>query len=370
MHDALIIGAGPAGLAASRELGPRVRHVVLERGDRIGHTWANLYDGLVLHTGKHLSALPGLPFPAATPLFPTRLDFLDYLRRYADTFRVPVETNADVASLRLDNGEWIARTARGSEFRARAIVMATGIVSNPRVPVIPGRDRFPGRVMHSVEYRRPGEYAGQRVLVVGIGNSAGEISVELAGAGNDVTVAVRSGARAVPRQILGIPVQYFAVALSPLPRQAQHAVQTAVGRISELVRGTVLPRAVDGPCSNVPLIGLHFVNAVRAGRIRLKPGVAGLTDSGARFTDGSGDAFDTVILATGYRASVGALGDLIRLDECGFAARTNRVVSEDQPGLYFVGHNYDTRGGLRNIAQDARLVARLIGQARATNASC
>jgi cation diffusion facilitator CzcD-associated flavoprotein CzcO len=360
IYDALIVGAGPAGLAASRELGQRVSHLVLERGDRIGQTWANLYDGLVLHTGKHLSALPGLAFPASTPLFPSRLDFLDYLRRYAETFRVPVETNAEVASLRRDNGEWIARTTQGRELRARTVVMATGIVSRPHLPDIAQRDRFRGRVLHSVEYRRPDEYAGQRVLVVGIGNSSGEISVELAGAGAAVSVAVRSGARVVPRQILGIPVQYFAVAMSPLPRKAQQAVQSAVGRMSEFVRGAVLPRAVEGPCSNVPLIGLHFADAVRAGTIQLKPGVAEFTDGGVRFTDGSEEPFDVVILATGYRAAVGPLGELIRLDGCGFAARTNRVVSEDQPDLYFVGHNYDTRGGLRNIAQDARLAARLI----------
>ncbi len=77
--DAVVIGAGPAGLATSRELGRRgVAHVVLERGDRIGYTWANLYDSLVLHTGKHMSALPGLRFPESTPLFPTRRDFVEY----------------------------------------------------------------------------------------------------------------------------------------------------------------------------------------------------------------------------------------------------------------------------------------------------
>jgi cation diffusion facilitator CzcD-associated flavoprotein CzcO len=364
MHDALIIGAGPAGLAVSRELGTAVDHLVLERGEALGHTWANLYDGLVLHTGKHLSALPGMPFPSFTPLFPSRLDFLDYLRRYADAFRVPVETNAGVATVRRDPDGWIARTTAGTEFRARAIVMATGIVSNPHVPEIPHRDRFRGKVMHSVDYRRPGEYAGQRVLVVGIGNSSGEICVELAAAGVNVTVAVRSGARVVPRQILGIPVQYFAVAMSPLPRTAQHAVQSAVGRISDLVRGAVLPRPADSPCSNVPLIGLHFPNAVRAGAIHLKPGVAEFADRVVRFTDGSEEPFDAVILATGYRAAVGALGDMIRLDDCGFGARTSRVVSQDQPGLYFVGHNYDSRGGLRNIAQDARLAARFIAGSR------
>jgi hypothetical protein len=359
-HDVVIIGAGPAGLATSRELPRQVDHVVLERGERIGQTWADLYDGLVLHTGKHLSALPGMPFPAGTPLFPSRLDFLAYLREYADRFRVPVETNADVASLWRDGRGWIVRTTAGRQLRGRAVVVATGIVSNPHVPDFPGRDRFRGRVVHSVRYRSPGEYAGQRVLVVGIGNSSGEISVELAGAGARVSVAVRSGARAVPRQILGIPVQYIAVATSPLPRKAQQALQATVGRISELMRGAVLPRAAHGRCSTVPLIGLGLLDAVRAGTITLKTGVAAFTDLGVRFTDGSEEPFDAVILATGYRAALGPLGNRVRLDGCGFAARTGRVVSVDQPGLYFVGHNYDSRGGLRNIAQDARLAASLI----------
>ena len=75
------------------------------------------------------------------------------------------------------------------------------------------------------------------MLVVGIGNSSGEISAELAAAGVDVTVAVRSGARVVPREILGIPIQYFAVAMSPLPRKAQQAVQSAVGRIRSWCAG-------------------------------------------------------------------------------------------------------------------------------------
>ena len=92
-HEAIVVGAGPAGLATSRELARAgVEHRVLERGDQVGYTWANLYDSLVLHTGRHLSALPGLAFPSGTPLFPPRRDFLDYLHRYASTFSLPIET--------------------------------------------------------------------------------------------------------------------------------------------------------------------------------------------------------------------------------------------------------------------------------------
>lgn len=330
-RDVLIIGAGPAGLATSRELSVRgVNHLVLERGDSIGHVWANLYDGLVLHTGKHLSALPGMAFPASVPLFPTRRDFLDYLRRYADSFQAPVRTDTDVGSVERTSEGWAVRTTQGVVLRSRIVIMATGIVSNPQVPAIPAHDRFRGQILHSVAYRRPNAFAGHRVLVVGAGNSAAEISVELARAGVLVTIAVRSGARVVPRELFGIPIQYFAVALAALPQSMNRLVTELVSDLSARARGpAVLPRIALRTCSNVPLIGFPLVDAIRASAVRLKGGVAGFTGDAVRFEDGTEDAFDDVILATGYKAAVGSLGNLIRTDDCGFAARHTRVVSRD-----------------------------------------
>ena len=362
--DAIVVGAGPAGLATSRELSRAgVDHRVLERGPSVGHTWAHLYDSLVLHTGKHLSALPGMPFPRATPLFPTRRDFLGYLDRYADAFRVPLLPNARVTSARREHSGWVVRTEDGVERRASAVVFATGIVANPRIPSIPGVDRFTGPIIHSVEYRRPDPFRDQHVLVVGAGNSAGEIAAELAAAGVRVTLAVRSGARVVPRELFGVPIQYLAVALSPLPRAAQQAIQCVTARLGEVVRGpSPLPPPPPARCSDVPLIGFYLADALRAGAIGLKRGIAAFADTGVRFEDGSVEPFDSAILATGYTAAVQPLGDSIRLDQCGFALRRDRVASADLAGLYFVGHNYDTRGGLRNIAQDARIAANLISR--------
>ena len=360
--DALVIGAGPAGLATSRELGRHgIEHVVLERGAQVGETWANLYDSLVLHTGKHLSALPGLPFPRSTPLFPTRREFLEYLHHYQERFRLPVATGQDVAHVEPAAEGWRVHVAGGAGHCARALVVATGIVSNPHVPSIAGRERFRGRIGHSVEYRRPDGYAGRRVLIVGIGNSAGEIAVELARNGAHVVVCARSGRRAVPRDLAGIPIQYFAVALAALPRRGQRAVTAAISNLSERMRGApVLPPPAETACADVPLIGLHLVDALRAGTIRLRRGDVSFTESGARFGDGSHEDFDEAILATGYRAALSPLGGLVRADDCGFAWRRGRVQSADHPTLFFVGHNYDSRGGLRNIAQDARMVGRAI----------
>src|SRR5690349_5970476 len=147
--DVLVIGAGPAGLATSRELARRgVDHVVLERGDRVAYSWANLYESLVLHTGKHMSGLPGLRLPRSAPLFVPRGEFVRYLTDYAARFRLPVRTAWRVTSverLTSDEGRWrvSADSAEGpAEVECRALVVATGIIANPRVPVIAGADEF------------------------------------------------------------------------------------------------------------------------------------------------------------------------------------------------------------------------------------
>jgi cation diffusion facilitator CzcD-associated flavoprotein CzcO len=363
--DAIVVGAGPAGLATSRELARSgISHRVLERGDEPGHTWANLYDSLVLHTGRHLSSLPGLSFPPGTALFPSRRVFVDYLHRYAATFRLPIETAAEVTTVVRVGDRWQVRLRSGARLDARTLVVATGIVANPYVPDIPGRAQFTGRVVHSVAYRRPDGMAGRRVLVVGAGNSAGEISVELARHGADVSLAVRSGAAVVPRELLGIPIQYLSVLVSPLPRSLVQRVTTMIGGL----RG---PRALPPPpstaCPKVPLIGLALADALRHGVIKLRDGLAAFTPEGVRFRDGSEDVFDDVILATGYRAALGLLEGVVGVDGCGFGRRRARVVSLDHSNLFFVGHNYDARGGLYNIAIDAPRAAREVR--RALNAS-
>jgi len=359
--DVVVVGGGPAGLATSQQLRRHgVPHRVLERGDDVGYTWANLYDSLTLHTGKHMSGLPSMPLPRSAPLFVPRRQFLDYLRRYARAFDLPVDTGRDVERMTRTDGTWTVSTSRGV-LAARVVVVATGIVANPKTPHFPGRDRFAGRIAHSVAYRRPDGYAGRRVLVVGVGNSGAEIASEIARAGGNVTLAVRSGANVVPLTLLGLPIQYVAFWVRKLPRRVQERAIALVQLLTQLRRGKpVLPRPAYSPLDEIPIIGFHLVDAIAQGLIDVRAGVAELTAQGARFTDGTAGRFDEIILATGFGAALGPLEGLVQIDAKGFARRRDRVVSVDQPGLYVVGHNYDATGGLYNISRDARLAARLI----------
>lgn len=369
MLPVVVVGAGPAGLATSYALRRGgVDHLVLEAGE-IGQTWASLYDSLVLHTGKHMSALPGQPFTRATPLFPPRALFLDYLRDYASTQALPIRTSARVTAVERDASGLTLRLrgVTAEAVRARAIVWCTGVVSEPYTPEWADRGTFRGEVLHAVAYRRPDAFRGRRVLIVGAGNSAGEIAAELGQAGVAVTLAVRSGAFVVPRTIAAIPIQYVARYTSLLPIAAQRTIQRVMTTVGERVRGSSgLPRPdANGPtngkaCRNIPLIGFHLTNAIRARQVRVRPGLRAWLPDGVRFDDGSEDAFDVVMLATGYRSALGPLGGLVQRDACGFARRRDRVVSLDQPDLYFVGQTYDVRGALFNIAHDAQHVARLL----------
>jgi putative flavoprotein involved in K+ transport len=357
-YPAVVVGGGPAGLATSAELRRRnIGHVVLERGAAAGHSWMHFYDSLALHTGKHLSTLPGLSFGRRVPMFPTRRDFVAYLHRYVEVLELPIETNSAVTALDRHGDAWIIRTANG-DVTARDVVVATGIAAQPRTPAVAGREQYRGRVMHSIDYRRPDGFAGRRVLVVGVGNSGGEIASELAHAGANVTVAVRSGANVVPLQLAGVPIQYLAFAMRNLPIGARRGIATAMGKLTELRRGKpVLPKPSHGVLDSIPLIGFHLVDAIRAGLVQVRTGLAEFTETGVRFTDGVQESFDDVIFATGFTAALAPLGGLVRTDAKGFAVRTDRVTSADQAHLYFVGHTYDATGGLYNISRDAGLAA-------------
>lgn len=358
----IIVGAGPAGLATSFCMKERgINHLVLEQGSSVGHTWAHLYDSLRLHTGKHLSSLPGKPFSSSIPLFPTRLHFLNYLQEYVAEFSLPVQLGSKVTQVGRDDGKWLIRTS-DEVFVAKNLIVSTGIVSNPYLPSYNGQKKFHGRVIHSVEYRNSQPYLGKRVLVVGVGNSGAEIASELATNEVTVTIAVRNGANVMPLKLMGIPIQYYSVAIEKLPISIRRILVLTTGALTRLVRPNLgLPRPPYSVLDRPPVIGFHLVDAIRAGKVLVKSDIREIYEDGVRFHDGTAGKFDHIILATGYRAAVEFLKPLIKLDDRGFGRR-NRIVSLDQPNLYFVGHNYSTVGALTNIARDSKAVAKIIAK--------
>lgn len=363
--DVAVIGAGPGGLAVSQQLAARhISHVVLEKGAHPGWMWGQVYDSLRLHTGKHLSSLPGMPFPKGTALFPHRSEFTAYLQSYADRFQLPIRTGVEATGLERGDDAWIVNTT-GARYGVGIVVVATGIMSSPVLPAFPGMEAYTGQLFHSAEYRRPDEGLGKSTLVIGIGNSAAEISSELANAGRQVTLSVRTGATVIPRTIAGIPSQYFGWAMSWLPAPFHRGSVRLTCRVGGLLRRRelTLPGKSDAPqCQDVPVVGHAILDHLNAGRIRLRPGVSEFTAESVRFIDGTGWQGDSVVMATGYRSAIEWMGKYGARDRCNFALREGRVKSAVHPDLYFVGHNYDGRGGLYNIHVDAKRIARQVAR--------
>lgn len=182
----LIIGAGPAGLAVAaclKQLGIPI--LILERSTCIASLWQlNTYDRLRLHLPRRFCELPSFPFPADFPTYPTKQHFIAYLEAYAKHFEIKPVFGQKVVRAEFDArwGLWRVLADNGgeiTEFVSRWVVAATGENAEAVVPEIEGVEGFGGRVLHTSNYKCGEEFRGERVLVVGCGNSGMEVSLDL-----------------------------------------------------------------------------------------------------------------------------------------------------------------------------------------------
>ena len=356
----LIVGAGPAGLATAVCLKQRkIPMCIFEAGDAPANTWRRLYERLHLHTVRALSGLPGYPMPRRFPRYPSREQVVEYLDSYARHFGLVIETGMPVQRATPEEDGWRVETSSGAQT-GRALVSATGIFSNPMQAHYPGEGIFQGQIAHTAGYRTASPFAGQRVLLIGVGNSGAEIAVDLAEHGAHPTISIRAGANVVPRELVGIPIQRWAHLIVRLPPSVTQRVLAPVMLRQAVRRQTQagVPRPTVGILEKpgVPVIGLELLQQARAGAIAIRPAVERFTEHGARFVDGREEPFDCVLIATGYRPALDYLRDAIPLDDAGFP-RMDGVRSLDAPNLYFVGMYNNIRGTLFNIAHEAPLVA-------------
>lgn len=363
----LVIGAGAAGLATAAELGRLgVDAVVLERGDGPGAAWRARYDGLHLHTIRSLSGLPGAPIPRSAGRWLSRDDYARYLESYARSSGLGIRTGIDVTRIDRTDGGWQVHTTHEA-FDAEVVVVATGMSRVPVLPDWPGRSSFGKELIHSADYRNPGPYRGRDVLVVGTGNSGAEIATQLAdGGASRVRLSVRTPPQIARRDRAGVPAQVLGLALARVPASVGDAVGLALRRVSipdltefGLPRPDVGPATTFRRTSQIPILDVGFVDAVRARRIEIVVAVESFTTDAVVLADGSTVAPDAVIAATGFRPGLEQLvGHLGVLDARGLPAKR-------LPGLYFVGMRVVLGGGLRDVGRTGRAVAREISRSSA-----
>jgi putative flavoprotein involved in K+ transport len=340
--DTLVIGAGQSGLATARALRQHgIAPVILEAGDAPTGAWAEYYDSLTLFSPARYSSLPGMPFPGDGDRYPHRDEVVAYLSAYSERLDADLRTGHCVRALEHDEGIFAAHLADGRTLHARTVVAATGGFTNPHVPALPGLDTFTGTVLHASAYRRPEPFAGQRVVIVGGGNTAVQIAVELAEHAR-VTVTTRGPLRFAPQRPLGRDLHfwYTITGLDTAP----------IGRL--LTHPPTVPVLDTG----------RYRAAIIAARPDHRPMFTRIETDTVHWSDGTGERADTLILATGYRPALGYLAGLDVLDRQGHPHH-RAGLSTAFPGLGFVGLEWQrslSSASIRGVGRDAARVARVL----------
>lgn len=313
-----VIGAGPCGIACVKNLLEQgLENIdVFEKNNRIGGNWvydekgvhSSVYETTHLISSRWLSWYEDFPMPPGTSEYPSHEQVLHYFEVYAARFGmarfVRFETCVEKVEP-LDDKRWHVtyRDALGLHTAVYDYVMvANGHHWDPSMPEYPGT--FSGEMLHAHAYKKAEPFRGKRVLVVGGGNSACDIAVEVARVARKSCISMRRGQHIIPKFLFGKPSDTVLARIKWLPH-----------RLRQIVAGTVL-RALQGHYGKYrlqkprerlfashPTINSELLYAIRHGKVFPCRGIERFEGSTVYFTDGAHEDFDAVIFATGYKTT-------------------------------------------------------------------
>ncbi|MDI3321493.1 flavin-containing monooxygenase [Pinibacter soli] len=367
--NTLVIGASIAGLAVAGSLQKQeIEYTIIEKDNCIAAPWHRHYDRLHLHTSKRFSHLPYKKFNSNVPRYPAKEQVIEYLNDYRSAFDIKPLFNMEAFSVKRVNDVWVTRTNKES-IESKFVVMATGAFGEPKTAFFKGMETFPGRIMHSSEYKTGADFKGQKVLVVGFGNSACEIAMDLYEQGAKPVMSARSPVNIVPRDVLGIPILEISILLNPL----QPAVADLISKpLMKLLIGDISRLGLQpmpyGPLRQIqkdhkaPVLDIGTVKHIRQGNIQVEGGIDHITGNIVYFKNGRVAKFDAIIAAVGYRSVDEKIVSVEkeRFDDLLVSVDHQNYFGKD--GLYFCGYWISPTGQIREIAQDAKKIAKDIAK--------
>ena len=367
--DTMIVGASISGLASAASLQKHgIAYIIIEKESQAAMPWRNHYERLHLHTNKRISNLPYKKFNAGIPRYPTRLQVVEYLDRYRSAFDINPIFNTEARSVKKENGYWITETSNG-EFKSNHVIIATGPFSRPKPVSFKGMATFPGRIMHSYEYKTGKDFKGQKVLVVGFGNSACEIAIDLYEQGAYPSMSVRSPVNVIPRDLLGIPILEISLWMSRLPPRIADTIAAPLMRLTfgditklglkKMPYGAFEEIIKDG---NTPVLDIGTIRHIRKGHIKIFDDIQHIDGKTVYFNDDKKEDFDTIVAGIGYERNYEGIVqvDKSRFEDLKIPAGKQKYFGKD--GLYFCGFWIGPRGQIREIGLDAQKIARDIAR--------
>ncbi|WP_018620791.1 ArsO family NAD(P)H-dependent flavin-containing monooxygenase [Spirosoma luteum] len=345
--DIVVIGGGQSGLAVGYFLRRTGRSfVILDAESAPGGAWNQGWDSLRLFSPAEASSLPGWPMPRPTEIndtgeFPSRQQVVDYLSAYESRYKLPIQRPVVVKQVMVAGNGYEIMTDRGI-WHTNAIINTTGTASRPFIPSYPSQTNYKGLEFHSANYRSAEELAGQRVLIVGGGNSGAQILAEVSRVAQTVWVTLI--------EPTFLPDDVDGRVLFSRATEQYHTLQTG-----------------ETPAPSGNLGDIVMVPPVREARSRgvlqaVRPFVR-LTQTGVQWADGRTEAFDTIIWCTGFRPATDYLRPLGIVDAEGRIA-TEGTRAIHSPGLWLVGYGSWTgfaSATLIGVGRSARATADEVG---------
>ncbi|HEX2594371.1 MAG TPA: amino acid permease [Rhizomicrobium sp.] len=366
-----IVGAGPCGLLAARAFKlAGIPYEQFERHSDVGGIWdidnpgSSMYESAHFISSKYTSGFFGFPMPEAYPDYPDHTQLLAYIRSFAEKYRLKdsVRFNTSVVHAEpINSGKdgWDVTLSTGEKKRYAGVVVANGVTWHPNLPAYPGLDRFKGEVRHTVTHRSADSFKRRRVLIVGAGNSGVDIACDAARSAEAAFISVRRGYRFVPKHIFGVPTDMF---LSGMVRPPKGVVlPDDPSKMLDALTGDLTRYGLPAPdhkaLESHPIMNNQILHHLGHGDLIAKRDVKEFTEDGAIFADGSREAFDLVLFATGYEYKIPFLDEKLLTWKQGHPQFYLNIFHRTLQGLSAVGYVEFASAGYQRFDEMAQMAA-------------
>ena len=346
-----IIGAGSSGIATAKALKEKnVSFDCFEIGSNIGGMWryendnglSSAYRSLHIDTSRDNLGYSDFPIPKHYPQFMSHFEVIRFFESYVEHFKLRphITFNTRVTNVEREaSGAWRVTLDSAESRLYRAVIVANGHLWDPRYPGF--RGEFAGNAIHSHYYRTSEPYRDKNVLVVGIGNSAVDIAVDVCKQAKRTFLSTRRSAWIMPKYIMGIPVDKWSGFMNKKLMFPTKLTRTVMRFLMYIAVGDQSRYGVPKPQHAIwrehATLSQELLPFAGHGWLKVKPNVSELLGNKIRFDDGSEEQVDEIIYATGYKTTFPFINpDLFKVED-GSVELYRRMLPPELPGLYMVG---------------------------------
>lgn len=307
-----VIGAGPSGITTIKNLVEAgYKNVTcFEMNDQVGGNWvyseteghSSVFKTTHIISSRKFSEYSDFPMPSSYPDYPSQQELLQYFNDYVDHFQIRpyIQFNSRVSSASLTNNQWTITLEDQRKDHFDLLIVCNGHHWDPRIPSYPGH--FSGEILHSHSFKNNQKFSGKKVLVVGGGNSACDIAVEISRVAKKTSISMRRGYHFIPKFIMGMPSDTFYSKTLWIPKRIRLFLQKLVLR---LVQGKYENYGLQTPDHDIlethATVNSELLYFIKHGKIKPKVNIQSFKNNQVVFEDGAQEKFDTIIYATGYK---------------------------------------------------------------------